>query len=55
MTLMINSKINSEILLYSTGNSIQYPEIYHNGKECEKTYICITESLCCPTAVNTTS
>ena len=25
--------INNKILLYSTGNSIQYPVINHNGKE----------------------
>ena len=28
--------INNNILLYSPGNYIQYPEINHNGKECEK-------------------
>ena len=39
--------INNKVLLYSTGNYIQYPEIYHNGKEYKKecVYICITESL----------
>ena len=25
--------INNEVLLYSTGNYIQYPMINHNGKE----------------------
>ena len=25
--------INNKVLLYSRGNSIQYPEINHNGKE----------------------
>ena len=35
----------NKVLLYNTGNSIQYPVINHNGKECEKEYICITESL----------
>ena len=25
--------------LYSTGNYIQYPMIYHNGKEYEKEYV----------------
>ena len=28
--------INNKVLLCSTGNSIQYPEINHNGKECKK-------------------
>ena len=34
--------INKKVLLYSTGNYIQYPVINHNGKEYEKEYICIT-------------
>ena len=46
---------NSKVLLYSTGNYIQYPVINHNGKEYEKEYICITESLCCTAETNTTS
>ena len=50
--------INNKILLYSTGNYIQYPVINHNGKEHEKEYICIyiyiTESLCCTAEINTT-
>ena len=28
--------INSKVLLYRTGNYIQYPVINHNGKEYEK-------------------
>jgi len=28
--------INNEVLLYSTGNYIQYPVINHNGKEVVK-------------------
>ena len=28
-----------QVLLYSTGNYIQYPVINHNGKEYEKEYI----------------
>ena len=28
--------INNKILLYGTGNHIQYPGINHNGKEYEK-------------------
>ena len=35
--------INNKVLLYSTGNYIQYPVINHNGKEYEKDciYICV--------------
>ena len=46
--------INNKVLLYSTGNYIQYPEVNHNGKEYEKECIhCITESLCCTAKMNT--
>ena len=45
-TLICKQQYN-KVLLYSTGNYIQYPVINHNGKEYEKEYICITESLCC--------
>ena len=46
--------VNNKVLLYSTGNYIQYPVINHNGKEYEKEYIlCITESLCCTAEFNT--
>ena len=52
--------ISNKVLLYSTGNYIQYPVINHNGKEYEKEcmyvytyiyiyiyiYVCITESPC---------
>ena len=31
--------INNKVLLYSTGNYIQYPVINHSGKEKEKEYI----------------
>ena len=31
--------INNKVLLYSTGNYIQYPVISHNGKENGKQYI----------------
>ena len=33
--------INNKVLLYSTGNHIQYPVINHNGKEYEKECIYI--------------
>ena len=33
--------INNKVLLYSTGNCIQYPVINHNGKEYEKECIYI--------------
>ena len=46
--------IKNKVLLYSTGNYIQYPVINHNGKEYEKIYIRITESLCCTAEINTT-
>ena len=46
--------INNKVLLYSTGNYIQYPEINHNEKEYKKNvYICITESLCHTAEINT--
>ena len=47
--------INNKVLLYSTGNYIQYPVINHNGKNMNKNaYICVTESLCCRAEINTT-
>ena len=56
--LLYREWINHKVLLYSTGNYIQYPVINHNGKEYEKenVYICkcITESLCCTPESNTT-
>ena len=53
MQTSIYSWINNKVLLYSTGNYIQYSLINHNEKEYEKeyvythTHIYITESLCC--------
>ena len=47
----------NKVLLYSTGNCIQYPVINHNGKEYEKyvyMYVCICESLCRTVEINTT-
>ena len=54
--LLCMEGINNKVLLvvYSTMNYIQYPEINHNGKEYEKEYICITEPLCCTAEINTT-
>ena len=46
--------INNKVLLYSTGNYIQYPVTNHNGKEYQKQYMYITESLCCIVEMNTT-
>ena len=39
--------INNKVLLYNTGNYIQYPTINHNGKEFlkKKVYMHVTESL----------
>ena len=47
--------MDSRVLLYSTGNHIQYPVISHNGKEYEKEYmcVCVTELLCCTAVINT--
>ena len=51
---------NNKVLLYNTGNYIQYPVINYNGKEYEKSiyisthiHTCITEPLCCIADVNT--
>ena len=52
--LLYTEWINNKVLLYSTGNYIQYLIINHNRKEYEKGYIYITESLCCTPETNTT-
>ena len=39
--LVYTGWINNKVLLYSTGNYIQYPVINHNGKEYEKECIYI--------------
>ena len=41
MQTIIYRMDNNKVLLYSTGNYIQYPVINHNGKEYEKEYIYI--------------
>ena len=58
--LLYGEWINNKVLLYSTGNYIQYPVINHKGKGYEKeciyknVYIRITESLCCTAEINAT-
>ena len=39
--------------MYSTGNYTQYFVITYKGKEFEKEYVYITESLCCIPVTNT--
>ena len=47
-THIYNMMINNNVLLYSTGNYIQYPVIKHNRNDYEKRiYVCINKSLCC--------
>ena len=54
-TVLYLKQTTNKDLLYSTGNSAQYPGINHNGKEYKKrTYICVTESHCCTAEMNTT-
>ena len=65
-TTTYKKQMNNKVLLYSTGNHIQYPVINHNGNEYEKeyiyiyiyththTYIYISQSLCCTSETNTT-
>ena len=36
---LLSIRLKNKVLLYSTGNYIQYPVINHNGKEYEKEYI----------------
>ena len=48
--------MNKKVLLYSTGDYIQYPVTNHDGKDDEKecvcVCVCVTESACC-TELNT--
>ena len=39
--LLYIERINNKVLLYSTGNYIQYVIIYHNGKVLKSVYIYI--------------
>ena len=52
--LLYIKQTNNKVLLYSTGNYVQYLIINYNGKEYEKESVCITESLCCTPETNTT-
>ena len=48
--------INNKVILYSTGNYIQYPVVNHNGKEYknkDRLYV-YNESLCCTAEISTT-
>ena len=49
----LQNGINSKVLLYSTGNYIRHRVINHDGKEYEKEYVCLTESLCYTAVINT--
>ena len=47
----------NKVLLYSTGNYIQYPggqTIKENNMKNIYLYICVTESLCCTAEINIT-
>ena len=39
--LVYTEWINNKILLYSTGNYLQYPVTNHNGKEYDKECVCV--------------
>ena len=52
--LVYTGWINNKVLLYSTGNYIQYPVTNNNGKEYKKEYIYKTELLWCTEEINTT-
>ena len=43
-TTMYIKQINNKVLLYSTGNYIQYLIITYNGKKSKKEYTYITEN-----------
>ena len=54
LKLFYIERINNTVLLYSTGNYIQYLVINHNGKQHENEHTYITESFCCTPETNTT-
>ena len=37
--LVYTRQIDNKVLLYSTGNYIEYPVVNHSGKDCEKSGI----------------
>ena len=43
--LLYTEWINKKVLLYSTGNSIQYPVKNHNGKEYENDHFAVEQKL----------
>ena len=43
---LADTTVCNKVLLYSIGNCIQYFVINHNGKEYEKEWVYISESLC---------
>ena len=50
----INRYTQQGLIIYSTGDYIQYPVTTYHGKESEKKKILyITESLCCTPETNT--
>ena len=50
----IYTLITNKNMLYSTGNSTQYPIMTFMGKESKKRVdICITDSFCCTPETNT--
>ena len=53
--LLYIERLNNKVLLYSTGNYIQYLMKNHNGKECFKknVHIHVTESICCTAEIHT--
>ena len=44
----------NKVLLFSSGNYIQCPDINHNGRESGKESVYITESLCCMAEISIT-
>ena len=45
--LVYTGWVKNKDVQHSTENYIQHPVINCNEEECEKEYVCITESLCC--------
>ena len=39
-------QVNNKVLLYSTGNYIQYAIIVHNGKGYEEEHMCVCVCVC---------